>query len=83
MEDRSPALCVEELASKKRKHVVPLRGSTCSIADLLRRRAAPGRALGRGTSFPLCVCSPLRQCDRDLVEAHRIFKDELIERIFP
>ena len=27
--------------------------------------------------------SLLRQGDRDLVEAHRIFKDQLIERIFP
>jgi hypothetical protein len=40
-------------------------------------------AFGRETSFWLRECSLLRQRDRDLVKAHRIFKDELIERIFP
>jgi hypothetical protein len=71
------------ISRRKKKHVEPLRGFTCSMADLCAECAAPGRALGRETNFPLRACSPLRQCDRDFVEAHRIFKDELIERLFP
>ena len=34
-------------------------------------------------SLRLRGCSLLRQCDRYLIEPHRIFKRELIERLFP
>src|SRR5229473_4121451 len=45
VEDRSPALCVEELAPEKRKQVVPIRGSTCSMGRCVRRWGKHRRTL--------------------------------------
>src|SRR5271163_1111669 len=44
------------------------------------RGAAPLRF---GRALALCLRSVSRQCDRDLVEAHRVLEYQLIERRFP
>src|SRR5260370_37915984 len=72
VEDRSPARCVEELASEKRKQVVPIRGSTCrgstcSMGRGVRRGGKHRRNSGCAANFRLCGCSLLRQGDRDRV----------------
>jgi len=53
-------------------------------SDYRRQPPSSGQAahLARGVAA-LRERPPLRQCDRDLVEARSVFKDQLIESLFP
>ncbi len=80
-EAEMPAGVSDDAGSDTRRGATPLRLARTSSRHRHAQRSRPNA--WREPGFALRERSLSRRCHRDLVEAHRVFEDQLVERRFP